>query len=156
MCYLCKVKTLVRNMREKIKHPGVVCFVGEGCVDVRIVQTSACSSCKVASRCNSAESKMKTVRVNVNDASAYAVGDTVVVGANHAVGLRASLYAYLLPLLLMVSMLVAVILLTGSEGAAALSAIGVLLPYYLLLWLLSGKMGRSLRFEIVGRGGEEQ
>lgn len=139
-------------MSEKIKHSGVVCSVGDGCVDVRIIQASACSSCKVASRCNSAESKVKTVRVNVSDASAYAVGDTVTVGANLSVGIRASFYAYLLPLLLMVATLVAVVLITGSEGAAAFSAVGVLIPYYIMLWVLSTRMERSLCFKIVGRG----
>ena len=132
---------MVSDMSEKIKHSGVVCSVGDGCVDVRIIQASACSSCKVASRCNSAESKVKN-----------AVGDTVTVGANLSVGIRASFYAYLLPLLLMVATLVAVVLITGSEGAAAFSAVGVLIPYYILLWVLSTRMERSLCFKIVGRG----
>ncbi len=140
-------------MSEKIKHPGVVSSVGDGCIDVRIVQSSACSACKVASRCNASESKEKTVRVPVDNASDYAVGVSVVVEADLAVGLWASLYAYLLPLLLMVATLVAVVLATGSEGAAALSAIGVLIPYYIVLCLLSGRMGRKFRFVIVGRGG---
>lgn len=144
------------DMSDKIRHPGVVCSVGEGGVEVRIVQFSACGACKVASRCNASESKEKRLKVEVVDSSSYAVGDGVEVEADLAVGLRAVFYAYLLPLLLMVAILVAAVLVTGSEGVAALSAIGILVPYYLLLWLMSGRMKRSLSFRIVGRIAESK
>lgn len=116
---------------------------------VRILQTSACGECKVASRCNASEAKEKSVYVDVDDASAYAVGDSVTVVTDVSAGLRASLYAYLLPLAIMVAALVTVVLLTGSEGAAALTAIGVLLPYYMVLYFLRDNMGRKISFEIM-------
>ncbi|MQO97027.1 SoxR reducing system RseC family protein, partial [Prevotella copri] len=38
-------------MNNKIKHSGIVESVEEGCVCIRIVQSSACSACKVAAHC---------------------------------------------------------------------------------------------------------
>ncbi len=135
-------------MSNKIKHNGVVDGVEEGCVRVRILQSSACSACKVAAHCNASETKEKIIEVQVADAVKYQLGDSVVVVADTAVGFRASLYGYLLPLLLMVVVLVAVLKITQSEGYAAVSALGILIPYYIGLYLLRNKLRNKLSFSL--------
>lgn len=135
-------------MSNKIKHNGVVDGVEEGCVRVRILQSSACSACKVAAHCNASETKEKIIEVQVADAVKYQLGDSVVVVADTAVGFRASLYGYLLPLLLMVVVLVAVLKITQSEGYAAVSALGILIPYYIGLYLLRNKLQNKLSFSL--------
>ena len=57
-------------------------------------------------------------------------------------------YGYLLPLILMVIALVGVLKATHSEGAAALSALGVLVPYYVVLYLFRNKLKNKLSFSI--------
>lgn len=136
------------QMSNKIRHSGVVDGVEPGCVHVRILQSSACSACKVAAHCNASETKEKLVDVQVADASLYSPGDSVVVVADAAVGFRACLYGYLLPLILMVGALMAVLGITRSEGWAALSAIGVLIPYYIVLFLCRGRLRKNLCFAI--------
>lgn len=135
-------------MSNKIKHTGIVDEVEENCVHVRILQSSACSGCKVAAHCNASETKEKVIDVVTADARNYQRGDNVVVVADSAVGFRASLYGYLLPLLLMVITLIALLAITKSEGIAALSAIGVLVPYYLMVYLLRNQIKNKLNFEI--------
>lgn len=135
-------------MSNKIKHNGVVDGVEEGCVRMRILQSSACSACKVAAHCNASETKEKIIEVQVADAVKYQLGDSVVVVADTAVGFRASLYGYLLPLLLMVVVLVAVLKITQSEGYAAVSALGILIPYYIGLYLLRNKLRNKLSFSL--------
>lgn len=135
-------------MSNKIKHNGVVDGVEEGCVRVRILQSSACSACKVAAHCNASETKEKIIEVQVADAVKYQLGDSVVVVADTAVGFRASLYGYLLPLLLMVVALVAVLKITQSEEYAAVSALGILIPYYIGLYLLRNKLQNKLSFSL--------
>lgn len=135
-------------MSNKIKHNGVVDGVEENCVRVRILQSSACSACKVAAHCNASETKEKIIEVQVADAVKYQLGDSVVVVADTAVGFRASLYGYLLPLLLMVVALVAVLKTTQSEGLAAVSALGILIPYYIGLYLLRNKLQNKLSFSL--------
>lgn len=135
-------------MSNKIKHNGVVDGVEEGCVRVRILQSSACSACKVAAHCNASETKEKIIEVQVADTDRYQRGDSVIVVADTAVGFRASLYGYLLPLVLMVVSLVAVLEITQSEGYAAMSALGILIPYYIGLYLLRNKLRNKLSFSI--------
>ncbi|MEI3054016.1 MAG: SoxR reducing system RseC family protein [Prevotella sp.] len=135
-------------MSNKIKHAGVVDGVEGECVRVRILQSSACSACKVAAHCNASETKEKVIDVMDADASHYQKGDQVMVVADTAVGFRASLYGYLLPLILMVVTLVGVLAATHSEGLAALSALGILMPYYVLLFLMRNKLRNRLSFTL--------
>lgn len=135
-------------MSNRISHPGVVESVMGNCVKVRIVQTSACAACKVASHCNAAESKVKMVDVICADSSAYRAGQQVVVSASRDVANRALLLGFGLPFLLLVAVLLAVFRLSGSEGLAALFAVGSLLPYYLLIWLLRDKVQQGISFRI--------
>lgn len=135
-------------MSNKIKHVGVVDGVEGECVRVRILQSSACSACKVAAHCNASETKEKIIDVMDADASRYQKGDQVMVVADTAVGFRASLYGYLLPLILMVVTLVGVLAATHSEGLAALSALGILMPYYVLLFLMRNKLRNRLSFTL--------
>ena len=135
-------------MSNKIKHAGVVDGVEGECVRVRILQSSACSACKVAAHCNASETKEKIIDVMDADASHYQKGDQVMVVADTAGGFRASLYGYLLPLILMVVTLVGVLAATHSEGLAALSALGILIPYYVLLFLMRNKLRNRLSFTL--------
>lgn len=135
-------------MSNKIKHAGVVDGVEGECVRVRILQSSACSACKVAAHCNASETKEKIIDVMDADASHYQKGDQVMVVADTAVGFRAGLYGYLLPLILMVVTLVGVLAATHSEGLAALSALGILMPYYVLLFLMRNKLRNRLSFTL--------
>lgn len=135
-------------MSNKIKHAGVVDGVEGECVRIRILQSSACSACKVAAHCNASETKEKIIDVMDADASHYQKGDQVMVVADTAVGFRASLYGYLLPLVLMVVTLVAVLAASHSEGLAAVSALGILIPYYVLLFLMRNKLRNRLSFTL--------
>lgn len=135
-------------MSNKIKHAGVVDGVEGECVRVRILQSSACSACKVAAHCNASETKEKIIDVMDADASHYQKGDQVMVVADTAVGFRASLYGYLLPLILMVVTLVGFLAATHSEGLAAVSALGILIPYYVLLFLMRNKLRNRLSFTL--------
>lgn len=135
-------------MSNKIKHAGVVDGVEGECVRIRILQSSACSACKVAAHCNASETKEKIIDVMDADASHYQKGDQVMVVADTAVGFRASLYGYLLPLILMVVTLVGVLAATHSEGLAAVSALGILVPYYVLLFLMRNKLRNRLSFTL--------
>lgn len=137
-----------KPMNNKIKHTGIVDSVEEGCVKVRILQSSACSGCKVAAHCNASETKEKLVEVMVAGMPTYKKGDAVTVIADASVGFRASLYGYLLPLLVMVVTLVVVLSISHSEGMAALSALGILIPYYLILYLFRNRLKKRLQFAL--------
>ncbi len=136
-------------MDTKISHSGIVESIREGCVQVRILQTSACAACKVAGHCHASESKEKIVDVlNVHDASRLKVGDNVTVCASRHVANRALLLGFGLPLLLLVSVLLIALKLLSDEGLAAMMALLALVPYYVLLYLLRDKIRQKMAFFI--------
>ena len=134
-------------MGTKISHSGIIESIDEGCVHVRIVQTSACAACKVASYCNAAESKEKIVDV-YKPAGNLKVGDAVTVTASSQIATQALLYGFAYPFVLLVMVLVAVLWLTGNEATAGLSALGALLPYYAVLYLLRNRHREQFAFDI--------
>ena len=135
-------------MSNKISHPGVIDRIEGDCVKVRIIQTSACAACKVASHCNASESKEKLVDVFGCDTAKYSTGQEVVVSASKEVANRALLLGFGIPLLLMVAVLLIVLRCTGDEGIAALASLGALIPYYILLWLLRDSIRQQVSFRI--------
>ena len=141
LLYLCNVHT-------KISHSGIIESIAEGCVKVRILQTSACAACKVAAHCNASESKEKIVEVMCSDASGYRKGQEVVVCASRDVANKALLLAFGVPFLVLVGVLVLVLKLTGNEGVAALSGLLALVPYYLVLYFFRRRIREQLAFYI--------
>jgi len=138
-------------MADRIKHSGIVESVDGGRVRVRIVQTSVCASCKVASHCNASESKVKTIDVvGVANADRWRTGDAITVSASTTAAFRALLFCFGLPFLVMVAVLVAAMLTVGDETVGGLCAIASLLPYYALLYLMRNRIGRSVVFTIDG------
>lgn len=136
-------------MSTKINHVGIVDSISDGCVKVRILQTSACAACKVASHCNASESKEKIVDVmDVKDVSGLKIGDSVVVSASSGVVGHALLLAFGVPFLILMSVLVIALQVLPDEGLAALTAIGALAPYYALLWLMRDSIRQKLSFEL--------
>ena len=135
-------------MNQKISHSGVIERIEEDCIKVRIVQTSACAACKVASHCNAAESKVKVVDVFGCDITNYSTGQEVTVWASRDVANRALLLGFGVPFLLLVCVLLITLRLTANEGTAALLALGSLDPYYFALWLFRERIQRGISFHI--------
>ena len=135
-------------MSTKIKHAGVIESVADDCVRVRILQTSACSACKVANHCNASESKEKLIDVYGSSHAGYQVGERVMVVASPEVGVRAVAWGFGIPFVLLVVVVFIMVRLTGNEGLAALASLVALLPYYLVLYVLRDKIRERLSFGI--------
>ena len=136
-------------MSNNIKHIGVIDSIDGSRVKVRIHQTSACAACKVAGHCNASEAKEKFVDVeHVHDAGSLSVGQEVVVSTSLDVARKALMMGFVAPFFMMVVTLMAILWLTGSEAWAALSALGILIPYYLMLWLFRDGISRQVSFKL--------
>ena len=122
--------------------------VAEGCVKVRILQTSACAACAVASHCNASDKKEKIVEVFCDDAASYQKGQEVRVTASKQVAANALLLGFGLPFLLLMLILIVTLKLSGNEGIAAIAALASLAPYYLVLWLFKDRIRQRLAFAL--------
>ena len=131
---------------ETIRHEGIVESLGaEGCT-VRILQASACSSCSARQLCRSSESKEKLVEVKGHYPTLH-VGDRVMLVGSVRQGLRASVLAYVVPLVIM---LVVLFLVTHHYGEklGALAALLALALYYGVLFVLKDKLAGQFSFRI--------
>lgn len=134
---------------RNVKHQGVVEEIGEQYVKVRIVQTSACASCKIASHCATSEKKVKTIDVyGVANAEKYTKGQVVTVCASMDVAKQALFLGFGVPLILLVVVIALMMYFTGNEGLSALTGCLSLAPYYLILYMFRGKLQKKLRFWI--------
>lgn len=138
----------MKNMNTEIKHSGVVEAIEGDCVKIRIVQTSACVSCKVAGHCHASDKKDKIVDVYGADASGLNIGDEVMVVASDKMGWFAVLLSFIIPFVLLVAVLFAVIALCGDELVAALASLFSLVPYFILIYLFRGKIRDKISFRI--------
>lgn len=141
--------------QDFISHEGIVDSVSKDCVHVRIVQSSACASCKVATYCTSAESKEKLIDVYTSKTSNYQVGDKVEVRARLSVGFRAVLFGFVIPVIIIFSVpFIAIYGFHLTEDKAALLGIASLIPYYILLYMLKGVFKKIMVFHIVKLNGQ--
>ena len=135
-------------MADIIKHRGIVEKVDGSHIVVRIVQTSACSSCSAKGLCNASESKEKQIDVYESNPS-YQVGEEVMVCGTTSMGMRAVLLAFGVPLLILVLALGVSMKLTGedallSSGIALVSVV----PYYIGIFFCKDKLNRTFSFTI--------
>ena len=129
-----------------IKHDGIVIAVnGDGTVRVRIVQTSACAACKAKAMCASAESKEKEI-LAIGD-GLLAIGDEAEVMVQQKMGWKAILLAYMLPFIVMMTVVAIGNGLLGIReeviGTTALCAMGV---YYIVLGFFKDKIQKDFSF----------
>lgn len=134
-------------MSAKIEHQGVISEIKNNVIHVKINQVSACSGCHARSACGVSESKEKIIEIPLRHQS-FHVGDEVAVVGSVGMGLRAVLFAFVIPLLIIVTALVIAMSLVGSELQAALVSILVLALYYSVLYLFRNQLRNSFIFDV--------
>lgn len=150
--YLCGCFSSILQMNKRqIEHQGVVEHIFPHAVVVSIAQETACAACAAAALCHSSEKQEKKMEIPVADPSPYRVGQVVTIVGSIGLGLRATLWAYVLPLVLLMCVMIGVAYYTGSEGLAALVSLGSLIPYYILLYLLRGRLQQRFTFQIINK-----
>jgi sigma-E factor negative regulatory protein RseC len=136
------------SARESITHPGIIDDVTENSVFVNILARSACSTCHAKSMCNIAEVEEKVVEIKKDPGNEYSQGQEVTVAMTKSLGGLAVFLGYVLPFLLLIVVLLIVLLISANEGLAGLSAIGILIPYYWLLYIFRDRLKRTFSFRI--------
>lgn len=130
---------------NKITHSGIVEDISGGCIKVRIVQSSSCIGCKIAGHCNTSERKDKIIDVyTVGNNHGYAVGDEVTVSVSSRSGMEAVTLAFTIPFVLLILTVFLSSLLTSSEALSAVAGLVILIPYYIVLYMLRGKIGKRV------------
>lgn len=134
-------------MVDTITHQGIVKNINGSHVSVRIIQTSACSSCSVKGHCSSADSKEKIIDV-IASPGAYRIGEEVMLVGTTSMGMKAVLLAFVVPFLLLVISLFLFMEVINNDLWASLLSLGILIPYYILLWFNKSRLKQQFSFTI--------
>ena len=123
-------------------------------VRVKILQSSACSSCSAKSHCNVSETKEKIIDIHDKESAdccsvdCCSVGQQVMVCGTTSMGMKAVLLAFVLPFLILLFALFLSMELTNDEALSALVSLSTLIPYYLAIYLLRNKISRTFLFTL--------
>jgi len=132
-----------------------VCIAQKGTVDevfahrikVRIKPETACGHCSAYGICNMSDTSEKIIETSDQGLELKA-GDPVEVTITRGMGNKAILLAYLLPFLLVISILLIFNTMGFKEWLTGVLALGSLIPYYLLIYLLRDRLKKHFTFII--------
>lgn len=134
---------------ETINHAGQIESIHKDLIDVMIESKSACASCHAQSACSSSDKSDKIVSVKnspfYNDLK---VGDRVLLEGNFSSGLKAVLYAYILPFVLVLVTLMILSSFTQNNLVSGLLSLGILVPYYTVVYALRNRFEKEFSFSI--------
>ncbi len=135
-------------MAKLLEHKGVVSEVGEKVVEVEFVTESACSECKAKGLCGVEDGDKRFVTVWEPNAQYYSVGEEVMIGVSEVMGMKAAVYAYIIPFFILLGGLLLATRLGWGEVVAGLSSLGVMCLYYVVLWLFRRRIEKEIVFKI--------
>jgi len=129
-----------------INHEGIVQKRDDTSVIVSISSSTACSGCHAEGSCNMSGKEEKIIEV----AGKYNVhpGDKVVILMKQSMGFAALFLGYLLPLISVVTALIILVAMQVPELPAGLLSLGILIPYYLILYFFRGKVNEKFSFTL--------
>ena len=136
------------NSSKEIKHRAKIVRITTNCVDVAVEASEACSSCHAKSICTSGSDQEKIISVFTDNAPLYQVGEDVEVAMQRTMGIKAVMWAYMFPFLLVFTLLL-ILLQTGcGELASGLVSLATLIIYYFALYLLRNRISKEINFKI--------
>ncbi|MBQ5856632.1 MAG: SoxR reducing system RseC family protein [Bacteroidales bacterium] len=135
-------------MEHRISHEGIITSIDDNNVEVKILSKSACASCNIKGACNMSEMKEKVIVIPRPKDKDLSMGQEVTVSMGLGQANKAVIFAYVIPTIILFSMMFILIHFKIEEGVNALISIGSLIPYYLILFLFKDKIKRKFEYEI--------
>jgi positive regulator of sigma E activity len=133
-----------------VEHSGIVTRVEDGKVQVSLLNVSACASCHAKGICAVSEAEQKVIDINnfANISGQYQIGESVNISFQQSAGFKALFLGYIFPFLLLFITLIITWIISSNEALSGLLALGMLLPYYLLLKLFNTQLNKTFSFTI--------
>lgn len=135
-------------MASIIEHIATVVAVESGRVDVEIAVQEACHSCKAKGLCGVESAERRVVSVFTEYAAAYSVGESVMVQVAQSMGIKAAVYAYVIPFFLLFICLLVLLECGVGESVAGLCSLAAVALYYLVLALMRNKFEKEIIFKL--------
>ena len=130
-----------------LEHLGIVTKINDNKLYVNMEVQSACAKCHAKGICTSLDKQTRQIIVQQTDDSIN-VDDKVIILMEEKNGFKAIFLGYFLPFLILVATLIITINIFDKEWLAGLLSIGMLILYYLILFLLRKKINKQFNFTI--------
>ncbi|MGC9373897.1 MAG: SoxR reducing system RseC family protein [Bacteroidales bacterium] len=132
---------------KSIEHRGRIESIKGNQIKVRFLAQSACASCHAKGFCSAADMQEKVVDV-FDQPHQYKVGETVNIVLRQSLGFKALWLGYVLPFLLVLSVLIILSVTTKNEVISGVGALSVLVPYYTILYYTRNKVQKQFTFTL--------
>jgi sigma-E factor negative regulatory protein RseC len=132
---------------KSIEHSGRIISIKGNLIRVQFLSLSGCASCHAKGVCTASDMAEKTVDA-IGNGSLFTVGEKVLVTLKQTLGFRAVFYGYVFPFLLTLLLLIVLTSLGFNEAIAGLGALAVLLPYYVILYILRKRIQKKFTFSV--------
>lgn len=132
---------------KKIDHEGTILKIKDGKICVGIVNVSACSACHAKGACTMSDMKEKSIDV-IDYSNKFEVGEKVNLSYRESLGWLAMFLAYVLPFIVVLITLFIATAISGDELISGISALAILIPYYLILAFFKGRLKKTFSFTI--------
>jgi sigma-E factor negative regulatory protein RseC len=135
------------SREETITHDGKVLRVsGDGTAEIEILVSEACAGCNAKAVCSPGKSETKVVTARF--VNPLQPGDHVVVEMHLSQGFKALFIGYVFPFIVLISAFVIASVINAGELLSALTSFAAVGVYYVLVWMLRGRIGRKFEFNI--------
>ncbi|MDP2724548.1 MAG: SoxR reducing system RseC family protein [Bacteroidales bacterium] len=137
--------------KNTVTHPGFIKVIEPDKVEVTIVSVSGCASCQIKGSCSVSDTQVKSVWIHLDDTSSYRMGQEVIVVMSQTLGTWAVLLGYVFPFIVLLIGLIVFIESGLDQGLAGLLAVGLLLPYYGVLYLMRNWLGKRFTYTLLDK-----
>ncbi|NLN73918.1 MAG: SoxR reducing system RseC family protein [Bacteroidales bacterium] len=135
-------------MSKEVKQEGMITQITPEKITVNITVRSACVGCAAKSACGTFDMSDKLVEIYNEKIENWKVGEYVTVCMKPSMGRKAVLFAYILPLVILISTLIYTVNTTGDEVTGALMGLLSAGLYFSLIFLLKKFLFTSFTFTI--------
>lgn len=130
-----------------IEQKGVIKEIEKGLAKVSIISYSSCVSCESKVACGIGESVNKEIDVPITT-GIFSVGEHVVILMNRSLGFKAVGIAYLIPFIILITSLSILNSLQIKEILTGIISMGLLIPYFIILYILRNKLNSTFSFSL--------
>ena len=136
-------------MNRSVEHRGIVDSIHGDVVMVKVEKQTACAACHAKGICGE-KGEERIIEVHTPRAGEYSHGDRVVVALKRrAMGMMSIVWAYLLPLVVLLVVLFTMHNLGFGDGPAAMSSMIAIVLYYVALYVFRKYIDRKIKFTII-------
>lgn len=135
---------------DAIAHSGVVqeVFPARNTVRVKVNDENECGGCPAARLCNISGETTNLIEIETPMACRYSKGEEVLVYGTERMHHKAVMLATVIPCIALVAVMILVFLLTFNQLAAALSGIGTMVAFFVILYAVRDKVAHEFTFTI--------